>query len=130
MTIELKLLVWSAILSVVLAVIAVTGAMLQVGLPKLAGNRDNMPEISGWAGRAARAHRNLLENIVLFAILVVAALHAGVSNDMTRLGAQLFFYGRLSHAVLYVAGVPWLRTVAWAASIVGLLLILLQLKWM
>ena len=46
---------------------------------------------------------------------------------MTLLGAQLFFWGRLAHAVIYVAGIPWLRTAAWAISAVGLVLIFLQL---
>ena len=127
MTMELKLLVWSVALTVVLAVVAVLGAMLQVGLPKLAGNRDDMPETTGWAGRASRAHRNMLENLVLFAVLVLAAKTLNISNASTVLGAQLFFFGRIAHAVIYVIGVPWLRTAAWAVSIVGLLLIFLQL---
>ena len=127
MTMELKLLVWSVTFTVVLAVVAVLGAMLQVGLPKLAGNRDDMPEITGWAGRASRAHRNMLENLVLFAVLVLAAKTLNISNTSTVLGAQLFFFGRIAHTVIYVIGVPWLRTAAWAVSIVGLLLIFLQL---
>ena len=128
MTTELTLLIWSAVLTVVLAVIAVLGAMLQVGLPTLAGNREGMPEIGGWAGRAARAHRNMLENLVLFAILVLVAKSVNISNAMTVLGAQLFFWGRLGHAVIYLIGIPWLRTAAWALSIFGLVLIVLQLR--
>ena len=46
MTVEMTCLFWSVVLTLVLAVIAVTGAMLQVGLPTLAGNRENMPEIT------------------------------------------------------------------------------------
>jgi uncharacterized MAPEG superfamily protein len=127
MTPELAYLVWSAVLTVVLAVIAVSGATLEVGLPRLAGNRENMPEMQGWAGRAARAHRNLLENLVLFAVLVLVARAMNVSNSMTILGAQLFFWGRVAHAALYLAGIPWLRTGAWTVSVIGLLLIFLQL---
>jgi uncharacterized MAPEG superfamily protein len=70
---ELYYLVWSAALTLVPAVIAVGGAQLQVGLPRLAGNRENMPEFTGWAGRAQRAHRNMLKSLVLFAILAPAA---------------------------------------------------------
>ena len=127
MTPELLYLVWSAALTLVLAVIAVGGAQLQVGLPRLAGNRENMPEFTGWAGRAQRAHRNMLESLILFAILVFAAKAAGVSNAMTLLGAQLFFWGRVAHAVIYLAGIPWARTAAWGVSVVGLLLIFWQL---
>ena len=128
MTVELTLLVWSAVLTVLLAVVGATGAMLQVGLPMLAGNRENVPEITGWAGRAMRAHRNMLENLILFAILVLVAKAIGVSNGMTVLGAEVFVAGRVAHAVLYIIGVPWLRTAAFAVSLVGLAMILLQLR--
>jgi uncharacterized MAPEG superfamily protein len=127
MTPELLYLVWSAALTVVLALIAVSGATLEVGLPRLAGNRENMPEMSSWAGRAARAHRNMLENLVLFAVLVFAARLANVSNATTLLGTQLFFWGRVAHGIIYIAGIPWLRTAAWLVSVVGLLLIFWQL---
>ena len=74
-----------------------------------------------------RAHRNMLESLVLFAIVVFAAHIAGIHNAMTLLGAQLFFWGRLAHAAIYIAGIPWLRTGAWGVSIAGLVLIFAQL---
>jgi uncharacterized MAPEG superfamily protein len=124
---ELLLLVWAVLLTVVQAVVAVQGAMMQVGLPMLAGNREGLPEIKGWGGRAARAHRNMLENLVLFAALVLVAVAAGRTNATTLLGAQIFVYARLAYAVVYVAGIPWLRTGVWAVSVVGLAMIFLQL---
>jgi uncharacterized MAPEG superfamily protein len=127
MTPELIYLLWSVALTVVLVVIAALGATQQVGLPRLAGNRENMPELTGWAGRAERAHRNMLESLVLFAVLVLVARASNVSNSMTVLGAQLFFWGRVAHAVLYIAGIAWVRTLAWLISILGLVLIFLQL---
>ena len=127
MTPELVYLLWSVALTAVLVVIAVLGATQQLGLPKLAGNREHMPEVTGWAGRAERAHGNMLESLVLFAVLVLLARALNISNSMTVLGAQLFFWGRVAHAVLYIAGIAWVRTAAWAVSIVGLLLIFLQL---
>ena len=69
----------------------------------------------------------MLENLVLFAILVLVAHAAGRANEMTALGAMLFFYGRLAHAIVYIAGVPWVRTAAWTVSVVGLLLIAVPL---
>jgi len=127
MTPELMYLVWSAVLTLVLVVIAVGGATLQVGLPTLAGNREGLLEMTGWAGRAARAHRNMLENLILFAVLVLVAHIVGVHNQMTLLGVLLFFWGRVAHAIVYLAGLPWLRTVAWTVYVVGLVLIFLQL---
>ena len=127
MTPDLTLLVWAAALTLVQAVIAATGATLQVGLPALAGNRENLPRITGWADRAARAHRNMLESMVLFAVLVLVAHVAGRTNSMTLLGAQLFFWARVAYAAVFIAGIPWLRTGVWAVSVAGLVLIFLQL---
>ncbi len=127
MPIELKLLVWAVILTLIQCLIAVTGAFLQVGLPKLAGNRDDMPVITGWAGRAERAHRNMLQSLVLFAALVLVAQVTGKLNATTALGAELFFWARVAYVAIYLIGLPWLRTAAWVASVVGLLMIFAQL---
>ena len=124
---EMMLLVWAVLLTVVQAVVAVQGAVMQVGLGTLAGNREGLPEIKGWAGRAARAHRNMLESLVLFAALVLVAVAAGKTNDATLMGAQIFFWARVAYALVYIAGVPWLRTGVWAVSIAGLAMIFIQL---
>ena len=127
MPIELQLLVWSALLALVQMFIAVAGAQSQVSLPVLAGNRDRMPPLTGWALRAQRAHLNMLESLVVFAVFVLVANAIGRLNDATALGANLFFWGRLAYALVYVLGVPWLRTLLWGVSIAGLLVILSQL---
>jgi len=124
---ELFWLVCAVALTVVQMLAAVQGAFNQVGLPRLAGNREGMPEITGWGGRAARAHRNMLESLVLFAVLVLVAVAAGKTNDMTLLGAQIFFWARLAYAVIFIAGIIWLRTVVWFVSIAGLIVIFAQL---
>jgi uncharacterized MAPEG superfamily protein len=124
---ELSLLVWAGLLTLVQAVIAVQGALMQVGLPTLAGNREGLPEIKGWGGRAARAHRNMIENLVLFAILVLVAVVADKTNAMTLLGAQIFLYARIAYAAVYIAGLPWVRTAVWGVSVVGLAIIFVQL---
>ena len=126
---ELVLLAWAVVLTFVQMLIAVSGATLQVGLPLLAGNRDNLPPFTGWVGRAHRAHRNMLENLVLFAALVLIAVIANKTNQTTLLGAQLFFWGRVAYAAVYLAGIPWLRTGMWAVSVVGLVLIFLQVVY-
>jgi uncharacterized MAPEG superfamily protein len=127
MTVELKMLLWSVALTFVQMLIASMGANHQIGTAVLAGNRERLPELTGWAGRAQRAHRNMLENLPLFIALVLVAQLASRSNATTALGAELFFWGRLAQAVIYIAGVPWLRTLAWIVSVAGLVLIFAQL---
>ncbi len=124
---ELNLLMWAVVLTVVQMLVAAQGAMNQVGFMRLVGNREGMPEITGWGGRAARAHRNMLENLVLFASLVLVAVVVGKTNDMTLLGAQIFFWARLAYAVIFVAGIIWVRTAAWLVSMAGLIVIFAQI---
>jgi uncharacterized MAPEG superfamily protein len=124
---ELMWLLWAVALALVQTLVAVTGAFLQVGLPPLVGNRENFPALAGWAGRADRAHRNMLQNLVLFTALVLVAVVAGKTNSTTLLGAQLFFWARLAYAFVYLAGIPWLRTAVWGVSIAGLVVISCQL---
>jgi len=127
MSIELHMLLLASALAVGAVLTAVLGATMQVGLPALAGNRDSLPEITGWAGRAQRAHRNLLESLVLFAVLVLIGAAAGRSNGMTIAGAELFVAARLAYQIVYLAGIPWLRTACWLASIAGLALLFIGL---
>jgi uncharacterized MAPEG superfamily protein len=124
---DLKYLLFSVILTFVQMLVAATGANQAVGLNTLAGNREGLPEIKGWAGRAKRAHLNMVENMVLFAALVLIAAVAGKANAMTAMGAAIFFWGRVAYAVIYVAGIAWLRTLAWFVSVIGMVLIALEL---
>jgi uncharacterized MAPEG superfamily protein len=125
---ELTLLAWSVLLSIVQMVIAVHALVSSKGLMAAIGNRENQPELPGWAGRAVRANRNMAENLALFAAAVLLAAVIGKSNSMTILGAQLFFYGRIAYAVCYLGGIKWVRTLSWLVSIIGVLLILWQLS--
>ena len=121
---DLKYLLFSTILCFVQVLIAATGANQQVGLPKLAGNREDVPAYTGWAGRAKRAHLNMLENLVLFAVLLFGARAAGAGGERLALGAAVFFWARVGYFASYLAGIRGLRTLLWAVSIGGLAMIL------
>ncbi len=124
---DLKYLLFSTILTFVQVLVAAMGANQAVGLNTLAGNREGLGEITGWAGRAKRAHLNMIENMVLFTALVLIAAAAGKANAMTAMGAMIFFWGRLAYAVIYVAGIAWLRTLAWFVSVIGVAIIAWEL---
>ena len=124
---ELMWLLWAVALTFAQMLVAVSGATLQVGLPALASNREGLAPCTGWPGRAQRAHHNMLENLALFAALVLIVVVSGKSNSTTVLGAQIFVWARLVYAFVYLAGIPWLRTGVWGVSVVGLLLIFFQL---
>lgn len=127
MTTELQMLALSALLTLGLALPPLVALIAKRGLAYAAGNRGEAVTLAPWGDRAARAHRNMLENLAPFAALVLAAQVAGVSNEATALGATLFFAGRVGHAVTYLLGVPYLRTVAFVVSIGGMLDIAFEL---
>jgi uncharacterized MAPEG superfamily protein len=72
------------------------------------GNRDHFPPLQGVAMRVARAHANLNEALLPFAIVVIAAALLHVANQVTVVAAAGFFVARVAHAFLYLVGAtPW-----------------------
>ncbi|BDU22944.1 MAPEG family protein [Dyella sp. GSA-30] len=69
-----------------------------------------------WAQRAKLAHANAVENLVVFAPLVVVATLAGIQTPGTVLAAKVYLVARLVHYVVFTAGIPVLRTLAFLAG--------------
>ena len=127
MSVELTMLAYSAGLLLVLILIQATAGIRSVGLVPLANSRDGLPPPQGFHARALRCVDNHREGLTIFAPLVLVAALAHVSSGTTVLGAQLFFYSRVAHAVLYLAGVPMIRPLAWAVGLAGTIMIFLAL---
>jgi len=127
LTTDLTYLAWSAALCAVLWMPYAFERIFNWGLVDAVGYPENPPEAAKWAQRAQRAHLNMVENLAVFAALVLVAHAAGAANAMTALGATLFFWGRVGHAVIFIIGIPWLRTLAFFIAWIGLLLIFLQI---
>lgn len=83
--------------------------------------KNPTPEImaprAGWAGRARAAHLNAIENLVVFAPLTLAVVAADRASALTAAAAGTYFYARLAHALIYIVGVPVLRTLAYAVGL-------------
>ncbi len=121
MTIELQMLGWSILLGLVHVLIGATLATQQRGLKWNASARDGLPlPLTGVAARVDRATRNFLETFVFFAAAVLAVVIAQKTSWWTALGAQVYFWARLVYLPVYAAGVPYLRTLVWAAGLYGL----------
>src|SRR5215813_10366073 len=128
MTTDLWMLVWSAVLCLLLPLPYLLARVTTPGGAAWGlGNRERDFAFPAWAGRAERAHRNLIENLAPFAILVLVAHVTGKANATTALGAELFLLGRVLHAILYIAGVVYLRTAAFLLGTLGEVMILVQL---
>jgi uncharacterized MAPEG superfamily protein len=119
MPIDVRLLAYAAVLAWIMIL---TASFLRSGgdLRLMFGNRGEMPAPGALSGRADRAAANMLENLILFVALLVAAHGAGASQDRLTLGARLFFYGRLAYFPVYLLGVRYLRTTLWLVSVAGM----------
>lgn len=101
----------------------------KASIADLVGARDEMPPagLTVFHGRTKRAQANFTESMVMFVPLCLIAVYSNETSSLTALGAALFFYGRLVFAPCYYFGVPWLRTLAWFVSIIGILLFFVEL---
>ena len=128
MTTDLWMLVASAMLCLVMPFVGVLGVFqVSNGVGWAFGNRDTPLEFPEWAARVRRAHANLIENLAPFAILVLVAHAAGLANETTAQGATIFFFARVAHFLVYSAGIPYVRTLAFGVALLGELRILGQL---
>ena len=96
-----------------------TPAGMKIGF----GNRDDLPEASPATARADRAAKNMLENLVLFVAVFVAARAAGATSAELTTGCAIFFYARLLYFLVYVAGVTYVRTLFWAIALAGVAMV-------
>ena len=83
------------------------------------------PEPPLWAQRAQRAHLNMVETMPAFVAVVLAAgfLVGDQAGSSIGFWAGLFFLSRLGHAVIYIAGIPYLRTPVYLVSWASILMI-------
>lgn len=128
MTTDLWMLVYTSLLCVLLPMVYVIGeTQVPGGMEWGLGNRDQPFELPPWAARAKRAHANLVENLPVFAVLVLVVAVAGKANATSALGATIFFWARLAYTVVYTAGIKIVRTLLFFVGQFGLVLVLLQL---
>lgn len=127
MTSELMSLTWVAALTAILWVPYILNTIGVRGLSDAVGYPKNPAPLAPWAQRMKAAHYNAVENLVVFAALVLVANAAGISNDTTVLACQAYFWARVVHALAYTFGIPWVRTLAFAAGFLSLLALISQL---
>ncbi|NJK34263.1 MAG: MAPEG family protein [Oscillatoriales cyanobacterium SM2_2_1] len=93
------------------------------GISYALSNRDSPMKDSALAGRIQRAKVNLAENLIIFASLVLITKFANASSGLSSLGAQVFFGGRLVHAISYVSGVTVVRSLGYTIGLTGMVMV-------
>mgnify|MGYP003666605313 CR=1 FL=1 len=116
MTKELMYLTWVATLTAVLWIPYILNTIMVRGLGGAVGYPDNPQPLAAWATRMKAAHYNAVENLVVFAALVLVANAAGISNETTVLACTVYFWARVAHYLIYGFGIPWLRTLSFAVG--------------
>lgn len=114
MTTELCYLIASAVLTAMLWVPYILNVIANNSIGDAVGYGELA--MSPWAQRMKKAHHNAVENLAPFAVVVLVANAAGVSDAATTLSAAVYFWARLVHAVVYTLAIPWLRTLSFAAG--------------
>ncbi len=82
---------------------------------------------SAWAQRMMAAHTNAVENLVVFAPLVLATQDLNIATPATGFACVLYFWSRLAHYIVYTLGIPVLRTLAFAAGFVAQAILVLAI---
>ena len=127
MTPELTSLAWVAALSAIMWVPYILNTIAVRGLVDAVGYPEQPKPLAAWAERLKKAHYNAVENLVLFATLVLVAHAAGISNETTVLVCKVYFWARVVHVVSYTFGIPWVRTLSFAAGWVCCVALLVEL---
>ncbi len=125
---ELLVLAWSTVLLVVAILLQGQLATRELGTKWNAGARDGDAHPEGvYAGRAQRALDNLKETYPAFLALALALAVTGRTGGLGATGAILWLVARIVYHPLYLFGVPYLRSLVWLGSMVGLLLMFVRL---
>ena len=113
---ELLYLVYVTVFTGLLWVPYILDRVATRGLLDAVGYPANPKPQSPWAQRLIKAHSNAVENLVVFATLVLAAAVAGVSSSVVASACMVYFWARVVHALAYTFAVPWIRTLAFTVG--------------
>jgi len=113
---ELQYLVYVTVFTGLLWVAYILDRIATRGLIDAVGYPENPKPHSPWAQRLMKAHVNAVENLVVFAALVLAAVAAGVSTPVIASASVVYFWARVVHAVAYTFAIPWVRTLAFTVG--------------
>jgi len=127
MTVELKYLALVTTFTALMWLPYILNMILVRGLIDAVGYPANPKPLAPWAERMKAAHYNAVENLVVFAALVLAAHAAGIRGEATALACVIYFWSRVVHFAAYTFRVPWVRTLSFFVGVGCQLTIALKL---
>ena len=113
---EFSALAWVLGLQLVMWIPYILNLILVRGLVDAVSYPSEPKPMAAWAQRMKAAHYNSVENLVVFAALVLMVEMLDISNEVTVMACTVYFWARVVHLVTYTAAVPWVRTLAFAVA--------------
>ena len=124
---DLVYLTYVTVLTALLWVPYILDRMAVRGLMDTVGYPENPKPQSPWARRLMKAHANAVENLVVFATLVLVANALGVTSEAVATAAVVYFWARVVHAVAYTLAMPWVRTLAFTVGFIAQMMVAWQI---
>ena len=116
MTVELKYLALVTTLTALIWIPYILNMIMVRGVVDAVGYPENPKPMAPWATRMKAAHYNAVENLVIFAALVLTAHVAGIKGEATAMACMIYFWARVVHLVAHTFAIPWVRTLAFAVG--------------
>ena len=116
MTVELKYLALVTTLTALIWIPYILNMIMVRGVADAVGYPENPKPMAPWATRMKAAHYNAVENLVVFAALVLVAHVVGVKGEATALACVIYFWARVVHLLAYTFRIPWVRTLAFVVG--------------
>ena len=124
-SIEIQMLLWSIVLGLLQLVIATSLALIDQGPAYNLSPRDlPPPPVRPLTARLLRAFQNFRETFVYFAMAILIVTLLGKEDSNSSLGAMIYFGARVVYVPIYAMGITVLRTIIWAISVVGIVMVL------
>ena len=116
MTTELQYLALVTTLTALIWIPYIVNMIMVRGVLDAVGYPENPKPMAPWAERMKAAHYNAIENLAVFAALVLIADAAGISGEATVLACVIYFWARVVHLAAYTFKIPWVRTLAFVVG--------------
>ncbi len=126
MTIDLACLLFLALWTIPLNHIPAIARAKYGSIEWVTGNRETLPKVPAWVDRADRAQRNHLDNLAMTAAVILIAFVAGKTDQVTAIASIVLVVFRVSHGIIYMLGIPKVRSLLYFGALLALLVIVWQ----
>ncbi len=108
----------------------IAGTFIDKGMPTPEQYRDvalRQRDQAVWLTRAYRVHMNAVESFAPFAALVLILEITAQTNATTAMWAMIFFWARVAHAVVFLFGIAYVRTLAYLVGFIAVIALFVEL---